>query len=59
MNIAREMLRTATARKASSGGTTVVVVEEGGELVAIVADRIRGEVRIPLGTVERPASIAG
>jgi len=39
-------------RKARSGSTRVTVVEEKGTLFAIVADKYRGEVRIPLGDVD-------
>jgi hypothetical protein len=44
------------ARKARSGKTSVVVIEEAGELTAIVIDKARGVVRIPLGTVDPPLS---
>ncbi len=52
----KEMIFDSKARKASSGGTRVVVVEDAGELVAIVVDKIRGVVRIPIGTIDQPAA---
>ena len=36
-------------RKTASGEVRVVVIEEAGELTAIVVDKMRGVVRIPLG----------
>ncbi len=40
---------TAKKGKTASGDVKVVVIEEAGELTAIVVDKIRGVVRIPLG----------
>ncbi len=40
---------TAKKRKTASGDVQVVVIEEAGELTAIVMDKMRGMVRIPLG----------
>jgi hypothetical protein len=45
-------------RRARSGDTRVVVVERGGTLMAIVEDKYRGTVRIPLGTVDPRPSLA-
>ena len=41
-----------SARTARCAGTKVTVVEEKGELVAIVVDKTRGVVRIPLGSID-------
>jgi len=41
-------------RNASAGETRVTVVEQDGKLVAIVKDRLRGTVRITLGTIQPP-----
>ena len=46
------------ARQARSGSTRVVVVEVDGRLMAIVQDRYRGVVEIPLGTVDPPIPLA-
>jgi hypothetical protein len=54
MRIMKESVRASKARKAQSGKTRVVVIEEQGELTAIVVDKMRGVVRIPLGTVDPP-----
>jgi chemotaxis signal transduction protein len=56
MRIMRESIRARKARRAQSGKTRVVVIEEEGELTAIVVDKMRGVVRIPLGTVDPPLS---
>jgi hypothetical protein len=42
-------------RHATAGGTRITVVDVDGEIVAIVKDRLRGTVRITLGTVQPPA----
>jgi len=41
-------------REATAGDTRVTVVEAEGKLVAIVKDRLRGTVRITLGTLQPP-----
>ena len=55
MNALKEMFLGSRTRKARSGGTRVLVVEEEGVLTAIVVDKVRGVVRIPIGTVDPPA----
>jgi len=52
--ITKEGMRARKARKAQSGKTRVVVIEEEGELTAIIVDKMRGIVRIPLGSVDPP-----
>jgi hypothetical protein len=52
MSSLKEAIRSLKTRKSRSGNTRVTVVEMRGELVAIVADKYRGEVRIPLGMVD-------
>jgi chemotaxis signal transduction protein len=39
-------------RMAAAGDTQVIVVEERGILTAIVMDKIRGMIRIPIGEVD-------
>ncbi len=39
-------------RQAVAGDTWVTVVEDGGQLVAIVKDKMRGTVRVPLGKAQ-------
>jgi chemotaxis signal transduction protein len=39
-------------RQAETPDTRVIVVEEGGELTAIVVDKVRGVVHIPLGSAD-------
>ena len=46
----------ARQRQAVSGGTWVTVVEDGGQLVAIVKDKLRGTVKVPLGRAQPPVS---
>jgi hypothetical protein len=53
----KNMISARKARKARSGKTRVVVIEEAGELTAIVMDKTRGIVRIPLGTVDPSVSV--
>jgi chemotaxis signal transduction protein len=43
---------TTKRREAASGDTRVIVVEEQGILTAIVVDKIRGMIRIPIGEVD-------
>ena len=43
-----------SGRKVMAGDTRVTVVETEGKLVAIVKDRLRGTVRITLGTLQPP-----
>ena len=45
-------------RKVMAGDSRINVVEAEGKLVAIVKDRLRGTVRITLGTLPRPAQRA-
>jgi hypothetical protein len=54
MKRSKETMRAWKQRKARAGSTKVVVIEDDGELTAIVVDRYRGIVRIPLGTVDPP-----
>jgi chemotaxis signal transduction protein len=56
MRILKESIRARKARKTQSGKTQVLVIEEDGELTAIIVDKMRGVVRIPLGTVDPPLS---
>jgi hypothetical protein len=58
MRIMKESILARKARKAQSGTTRVMVIEEEGELTAIVVDKMRGVVRIPLGTVDPPLSLS-
>ena len=44
-------------RQAVSGGTWVTVVEDGGQLGAIVKDKLRGTVKVPLGRAQPPVSL--
>jgi chemotaxis signal transduction protein len=39
-------------RVAAAGETRVIVVEQGGILTAIVVDKIRGVIHIPIGEVD-------
>ena len=39
-------------RQVKAGATRVIVVEEGGELTAIVVDKVRGVIHVPLGSVD-------
>ncbi len=55
MNVLGRRLK---ARKATSGDTQVFVVEDSGELVAVVVDKQRGVVRIPLGATGPRTSFA-
>jgi len=41
-------------REVTAGDTRITVVEAEGKLVAIVKDRLRGTVRITLGTLQAP-----
>ena len=41
-------------RRVTAGDTRITVVEAEGKLVAIVKDRLRGTVRITLGTMQPP-----
>jgi chemotaxis signal transduction protein len=42
----------AKRREAAAGDTRVIVVEEAGLLTAIVVDKIRGVIHIPIGEVD-------
>ena len=55
MGALKEMIFGSKTRKARSGATRVMVVEEGGMLTAIVVDKVRGVVRIPIGAVDQSA----
>jgi hypothetical protein len=39
-------------RQVETADTRVIVVEEAGELTAIVVDKVRGVIHIPLGTAD-------